>query len=103
MTTIPDWIPAEAWAGYVEMRKETLKKPLKTDRAINLAINTLARLRDDGNDPGAVLDQSTLNGWQGLFAVRVERRGLPRQIESRLGVKGQATANNAHAWLEEQC
>lgn len=102
MNTLPDWVPAEAWAGYVEMRKETLKKPLKTDRAINLAINTLARLRDDGNDPGAVLDQSTLNGWQGLFDVRVERRGLPRQVESRLGVKGQATANNAHAWLEEQ-
>ena len=101
MTTLPSWIPAEAWAGYVEMRKETLKKPLKTDRAINLAINTLARLRDDGNDPGAVLDQSTLNGWQGLFAVRVERRGLPRQVENRLGVKGQATANNAHAWLED--
>lgn len=102
MTMLPDWVPAEAWAGYVEMRKETLKKPLKTDRAINLAINTLARLRDDGNDPGAVLDQSTLNGWQGLFAVRVERRGLPRQVESRLGIKGQATANNAHAWLEDQ-
>lgn len=101
MTALPSWIPSDAWAGYVEMRKETLKKPLKTDRAINLAINTLARLRDDGNDPGAVLDQSTLNGWQGLFAVRVERRGLPRQVESRLGIKGQATANNAHAWLEE--
>lgn len=63
---LPDWIPAEAWAGYVEMRK-AIKKPLKTDRAINLAINTLERLRADGNDPGAVLDQSTLHGWQGLF------------------------------------
>ena len=100
MTTLPTWIPAEAWAGYIEMRV-AIKKPLKTDRAINLAINTLDRLRADGNDPAAVLDQSTLNSWQGLFAVRVERRGLPRQVESRLGIKGQATANNAHAWLEE--
>jgi len=102
MKMIPNWIPADAWAGYVEMRV-SIKKPLKTERAINLAINTLERLQAEGNDPGAVLDQSTLNGWQGLFAVRVERRGLPKQVESRLGIKGQATANNAHAWLEEQC
>jgi hypothetical protein len=102
MKMIPEWIPADAWAGYVEMRV-SIKKPLKTERAINLAINTLERLQADGNDPGAVLDQSTMNGWQGLFAVRVQRRGLPKQVESRLGIKGQATANNAHAWLEEQC
>lgn len=102
MIALPEWIPAEAWAGYVEMRKETLKKPLKTDRAIKLAISTLEKLRDQGQDVTAVLDQSTFKGWQGLFAVPVERRGLPRQVESRLGVKGQATANNAHAWLEEQ-
>lgn len=101
MTTLPDWIPADAWAGYVEMRV-AIKKPLKTERAINLAINTLDRLRADGNDPAAVLDQSVMHSWIGLFAVRVERRGIPRQVESRLGIKGQATANNAHAWLEEQ-
>lgn len=100
MTTLPAWIPADAWAGYVEMRV-AIKKPLKTERAINLAINTLTKLRDEGNDPGAVLDQSVMHSWIGLFAVRVERRGIPRQVESRLGIKGQATANNAHAWLEE--
>jgi hypothetical protein len=101
MNTLPDWVPAEAWAGYVEMRA-SIKKPMKTERAFTLAINTLKKLADEGNDPGSVLDQSVMHSWIGLFAVRVERRGLPRQIESRLGVKGQATANNAHAWLEEQ-
>ena len=98
---IPDWIPTEAWDGYIEMRKK-IRKPM-TDRAVTLAIKTLDYLRSAGHDPGAVLDQSVLNSWQGLFAIKVERRGLPRQIESRLGIKGQATANNAHAWLEEQC
>ena len=98
---IPDWIPAAAWAGYVEMRATTLKKPLKTARAINLAINTLERLRAEGNDPGAVLDQSTMSGWQGLFAVREERRATPRSPQmAQLGKKGQATANNALDWLE---
>lgn len=100
MTQIPEWIPAEAWAGYVEMRQK-IRKPM-TDRAVSLAIKTLDYLRAAGNDPGAVLDQSVMNSWQGLFAIKVERRGLPRQVESRLGIKGQATANNAHAWLEEQ-
>lgn len=98
---LPDWIPSDAWAGYVEMRIG-IKKPLKTDRAITLAINTLDRLRAEGNDPGAVLDQSTLNSWQGLFAVRIERQGLPRSAAlSALGKHGQATANNAQDWLED--
>lgn len=102
MIAIPDWIPAEAWAGWVEMRKETLKKPLKTDRAIKLAISTLEKLRDQGQDVTAVLDQSTFKGWQGLFAVPVERRGLPQGAQaSRLGKTGQVTANNAQDWLEE--
>lgn len=100
MTELPNWIPADAWAGYVEMRQK-IKKPM-TDRARTLAIKTLDYLRADGNDPGAVLDQSTLNSWQGLFAIRVERRGLPRnKALSSLGTKGQATANNAQDWLEE--
>ena len=100
MADLPDWVPSEAWAGYVEMRKK-IRKPM-TDRAITLAVNTLDKLRLDGNDPGVVLDQSTLNAWQGLFAVRVERRGLPRNNAlSALGARGQATANNAQDWLEE--
>lgn len=102
MITLPDWIPADAWAGYVEMRV-AIKKPLKTERAINLAINTLDRLRADGNDPAAVLDQSTLNSWQGLFPVS-ERRAQQRQQPARfpaLGKHGQATANNLQEWLED--
>lgn len=101
MIAIPEWVPMEAWDGWLQMRKETLRKPLKTERAFKLAINTLERLREEGNDPGAVLDQSTLKGYQGLFPVQVERRGLPRNKISSLGTKGQATANNAQDWLEE--
>jgi len=102
MSCVPDWIPMDAWTGYQDMRKK-IRKPM-TDRAISLAIQTLDKLRADGNDPGAVLDQSTLNSWQGLFAVRVERRGLPKGAQvSSLGKCGQITANNAQDWLEEQC
>lgn len=98
---IPDWIPADAWAGYVDMRKK-IKKPM-TDRAVQLAIGTLEKYRDAGQNIGAVLDQSTMNSWQGLFEVR-ERRAEPRPnqrtVYPSLGKFGQATANNAQDWLE---
>ena len=98
--SLPDWIPTEAWAGYIEMRKRQKKTP--TDRAIELAIAKLGRLKIEGQDIGAVLDQSTSNGWTDLYAVRHDDR---RTDERRaggiqaLGKKGQATADNAQAWL----
>lgn len=64
---LPGWVPAEPWDAFVEMRRETGHK--LTDRAKRLAIAELERLRDAGEDPGAVLDQSTLKAWRGLFAV----------------------------------
>lgn len=67
---LPEWIPPVAWKGFLAMRKKQ-KKPL-TDEAIPLAIAKLKKLKDAGNDPGQVLDQSTLNCWQGLFEVKPE-------------------------------
>lgn len=102
MTAIPDWIPFDAWDGYIQMRKK-IRKPM-TDRAITLAINTLDKLRQQGQDVAAVLDQSTLNSWQGLFAV-AERRAESRPSQTSrfpsLGKHGQATANNLQDWLED--
>ncbi len=65
---LPDWIGADSWQGYEEMRKR-IRKPM-TDRARKLAIADLENLRSHGEDPAAVLDQSTMNGWQGLFELR---------------------------------
>lgn len=65
---IPDWIPKIEWDGFVEMRKRN-RKPM-TDRAVQLAVIKLDKLRGDGHDPGQVLDQSTANGYQGLFEVK---------------------------------
>lgn len=99
---IPDWIPQDAWQGYLDMRRKIRKA--MTDRAVQLAINTLHRLKEQGQDIGAVLDQSTMNSWQGLFAV-VERRSEQRPNQparfAALGKHGQATANNLQDWLED--
>lgn len=70
---LPAWVPAEAWAGYEEMRRKMRKG--MTIRAKELAIGKLGRLRDAGHDPGAVLDQSVMNSWQGLFEVKGQHNG----------------------------
>jgi hypothetical protein len=86
---IPDWIPTESWLGFVEMRT-TIKKPL-TPRAVELAIAQLGKLRDAGYPPGAVLDQSVMNGWLGLFPlkdgwkVKTQTRG-EKSVEAGLRV-----------------
>jgi hypothetical protein len=71
--TLPEWIDREAWTGYEEMRVK-LKKPL-TDRARMLAVRDLQKLRSGGHDVAAVLDQSTQNGWLGLFEVKSKNTG----------------------------
>lgn len=67
---LPDWVPVEAWNGWIEMRKK-IRKPA-TDRAITLAIAELERLREQGHSPEAVLDRSTVNDWTGLFPIPAE-------------------------------
>lgn len=68
---LPSWIDKEAWEAYLEMRK-SIKKPMKTERAIKLAIHKLEVLLKQGHDPTAVLDQSIFNSWQGLFPIKDE-------------------------------
>lgn len=69
---LPDWVPVDAWLAFVDMRK-AIKKPL-TPHAVKLALNELQQLRRDGHSPERVLNQSTLNSWQGLFPLRETER-----------------------------
>jgi hypothetical protein len=62
---IPDWLPMDAWQGWVDMRKQR-KRPL-TDRATNRAINKLEALHTAGHDIGELLDRSTINGWLDIY------------------------------------
>lgn len=65
MPIIPEWIPRQAWRGYVESRR----KPL-TPYAAELAIKKLEGFRNEGMDLAEVLNQSALNGWTGLFPLK---------------------------------
>lgn len=76
---IPSWVPLEQWNGFLEMRKR-IKAPL-TERAQRLSIGELEKLKASGNDPGAVLDQSTMKNWRGLFALNRNGNGRSNQPE----------------------
>jgi hypothetical protein len=81
---IPDWIEPEAMEGFIEMRK-SIKKPL-TARALSLVINRLGDFKAKGHDPNAILDQSVLNNWQGLYEVKQEPiTNLKREYMKSLG------------------
>lgn len=67
---LPDWVPVDAWNGFLAMRK-SIKSPVSAD-GLPLAIKKLAELRDAGHDPRAVLEQSTLNSYKGLFPIRAD-------------------------------
>lgn len=65
---LPDWIDAGVWSDYCEMRAR-LKKPL-TERAKQLVIGDLEKLKEAGDNPNDVLNQSVKNSWQGVFALK---------------------------------
>lgn len=69
---LPDWIRTESWDGFVAMRK-SIKKPL-TPHAVELMICSLEKMRADGEDVNAVLEQSIMNSWQGVFPLKTPQR-----------------------------
>ncbi len=71
---LPEWVPADAWQGYIDMRKQQ-KKPM-TPRAKKLAINTLLDLKDQGQDIEKVLEQSEFRCWIGLFPVHAQPQAV---------------------------
>jgi len=65
---IPDWVDAPTWDAFVNMRK-SIKKPMG-DAAKALAIKELEKLKGLGQSPKAVLEQSIMNSWQGIFPLK---------------------------------
>ena len=71
--TLPDWISTHppllaAWNAYLEMRKK-IRKPA-TARAMIMACNKLENLRDQGQLPVAVLNQSVLKCWTDVYPLK---------------------------------
>lgn len=66
---LPDWLPSDLWAMWDRFRKRKDSKAW-TEDAKQLSLRTLARLRDGGNDPQGVIEQSIERGWTGLFELK---------------------------------
>lgn len=81
-TNIPEWMPSEAWNGFIEMRKKS-KTPF-TERAIKLTISELERLKGEGQDVCAVLNQSVTNGWKGVFPIKQGAKAPPSQMDKTI-------------------
>ena len=55
--------------------RKAIKKPLKTEYAINLAMKNLEKLSNGDNDMAIeILNQSIVNGWQGLFELKQTKK-----------------------------
>lgn len=64
-------------ADFIEMRK-TIKKPL-TDRAAQMILDKLEELsRGDITTKIKILQQSTMNCWQGVFELKEDKHGSGR-------------------------
>ncbi len=62
----------EPWKAYVNMRRR--KRNPVDEAAVPLLIRQLLAFRASGQDPGAILEQSVMRGWTGLFPIPDERR-----------------------------
>lgn len=102
MTALPAWIDAEAWDGFVEMRKRQEKlsrgKIAWTSRAETLVIKELYRLHDKGHDANKALDESAMKGWTDVYVPKdkeipnMKREMTPREPERTPEQKAADTA-----------
>ena len=79
-SVLPDWIPQDTWCDFEHMRK-SMRKPM-TPAASRLIVKKLEELREQGEDPQRVLEQSIQNSWVGVFPLK-GARGTPASRPSR--------------------
>lgn len=80
---LADWLPKEAWDGFKAMRKE-IRKPM-TKRAEELMLKKLELWHVEGYDIGAILDASTLNGWQDCYLPKEKAQSVATITPLRKG------------------
>jgi hypothetical protein len=96
---LPDWLRPEDWKDFLSFRRE-IKAPMNAV-AQRRAIIQLEQLRNEGQDPSQVINQSIVNGWRGLFSVkdRFHRRDSPPKTFEQ--IKAERTHEAAKRVLDE--
>ncbi len=81
---LPFWVDYEAWSAFIEMRAKNRCAP--TIRAANMLVRELEKLA--GHDmvlTKAILEQSAMNGWKGLFPIGGDRSNGSKRPSEGLG------------------
>ncbi|CAK0755089.1 hypothetical protein CCP4SC76_2580016 [Gammaproteobacteria bacterium] len=98
---LPGWIDPQTWHDY-ETHRKALRKPL-VNGSIAHVLRDLEKLRAQGHDPNAVLSQSIVRGWVGVFPLHEDSQPKTqpqsRPEDTRLGPAGRATLQAAERWL----
>lgn len=71
-TKLPEWIKPSTWQAFVEHRRELGAK--LTTQGIQGTLDQLDRMRQAGQQPTKVIEQSILKGWTGLFDLSTTTR-----------------------------
>ena len=64
----PEWVNTELLKQFKQMRVK-IKKSM-TERAVELLISKLEKLKNEGHPPDEVMEQSILNSWAGVFPIK---------------------------------
>ena len=86
---------SKAWKEYKIMRTK-IRKPL-TKRAEELIINELNKLATDEKTQVAILNQSIMNSWQGVFPLKVmpqDSEAQPKYITKKVKLTAEQIAKN---------
>lgn len=93
LSVVPEWLNAKTVSDFVDHRK-AVKKPM-TQIALTRLIAKLDDFRTRGIDPNACLDESIVNGWQGVFEPKGGAAPRPRhttpsfdQVDYAKGAEG---------------
>jgi hypothetical protein len=78
-TELPDWLPVESWADWCEHRetKHADGDAPWTRVAAKISLKRLAKLREQGHDAVACIEEAALRGWTGLFPVKGDTQATP--------------------------
>lgn len=69
---LPTWLSPADWQRFLDYRRDLDRRPLSLD-AQRTNLRKLTTLRDQGNDPIAVIDRTIAAGtWKGFFALPVD-------------------------------
>lgn len=78
---LPDWMPVSDWEDFLSMRKAKKKYP--TERAKELLIMELGKLKDKGGDVSLILQRSIKNSWIDVYELPAEKNNNPEPQNNR--------------------